>query len=109
MWPQGTNGGATHLALGETAPLSVTRRATLSGGRVELGSSLIRTREFAEQRDPTVRGKRLRARIYALDEDQAMELRTTPEFAGEELTDPEISRLVGIYRTTVTRVLRFAA
>jgi hypothetical protein len=63
-----------------------------------IGSIAVRTKEIHDQRDSTMRGRRLRARIYALDEDQAMELRLTPEFAGEELTDPEISRLVGIYR-----------
>lgn len=74
-----------------------------------IGSIAVRTKESADQRDPTMRGRRLRARIYALDEDKAMELRLTPAFAGEELTDPEISRLIGIYRSTHAKVWRFAA
>jgi hypothetical protein len=62
-----------------------------------------RSARFIDARSPASR------RVYALDEDQAWELRLTPEFAGEELTDPEISRLIGIYRSKLTRVLRFAA
>lgn len=74
-----------------------------------IGSLAIRTKEIADQRDSTMRGRRLRARIYALDEELAMQLRVTPAFAGEELTDPEISRLIGIYRSTHAKVWRFAA
>jgi hypothetical protein len=65
--------------------------------------------ELVAQRSPTERGRRLRARLYALDGDEAMALRLLPEFAGEELTDPEISRLIGIYRSKHTRILRLAA
>lgn len=67
----------------------------------------MRSQEFSEQRSPTIRGKRLRAREYALNSDEAFLLRVRPEFAGEELHDAEISRLVGIYRSTKKKVFRF--
>jgi hypothetical protein len=71
-----------------------------------IGSAAVRTLEIVTQRDPCHRGKRLRARIYARNDDEAFALRLLPEFMHEELTDPEISRLIGCYRESQPKLFR---
>jgi hypothetical protein len=95
--------------LGDT-PLPRSTRRSYGTESVPFGATgAVRAQEIAAQNSPTERGRRLRARFYALDSEQASALRLMPEFAGEELHDPEISRLIGIYRAKLPRVLKFAA